>query len=266
MRRLVIAFVAVFSLVSLSACTDDTPESGSRSGSTEAVGEDRGVELAEDDFVEEISSAQLEAGTVQVTTTTSIGGQELVLEGYSALAKDPDEKAAVLSMDVSALGMAGDEPMDLRMVDQKVYVNLGETTDGKFYRVDLAQEDDPMGAELAGMLEQADPLRQFEVLGAAATEISSEGDGGEIDGVATTRYVLSVDPAAMYEAQGFGVDEGMPEAFDYILYVGVDHLPRRMEIEVPGAGTSTVEWSEWGQDVVIDVPDDDQITDEAPAA
>lgn len=30
---------------------------------------------------------------------------------------------------------------------------------------------------------------------------------------------------------------GLPESLEYVLYVGDDLLPRRMEIEVPGMGT-----------------------------
>ena len=267
MRRPVIALVAASSLALLSACTDDAPESASRSGSTGSVGEDKGIELTQENFAEEISSAQLEAGTVHVVTTTSISGQEFSVEGDAALSDDPADGAAVLCLDVAALGGAGDDPIDLRMIDQVMYVNLGKATGDEFYRVDLAESDDAVGDELAGMLDQVDPVKQFEVLGDSVSAFSPDGEGDEIDGVSTTRYVLSIDPASMYEAQGLDPETlvELPETVDYLLYVGDDLLPRRMEVEVPGVGTSTVEWSKWGESVVIEAPGEDQITDDAPA-
>ncbi len=262
MRRPLIALV-ISGLALLSACTDDAPESGSRTGSTESVGEDKRLELAEENFVEEISSAQLEAGTVHVVTTTSIGGQDFSVEADVALSDDPTDSAAALSMG----GSAGGESVDLRAIGRMMYVNLGEATGGEFYRADLADGGEAIGNELAGVLDQADPLAQFEVLGDSVTAFTTEGDGGEIDGVSTTRYIMAVDPAAMYESQGLDPETlvELPKAVDYVLYVGVDLLPRRMEVEVPGVGASTVEWSKWGESVVIEAPDEDQITDEAPA-
>ena len=190
------------------------------------------------------------------------------MEGDAALAEDLGDRAAALSMDLPALGGGDDEPVDLRMLDQKLYVNLGEATGGDFYRVDLAEDDDPVGVEFAAILDQADPVDQFGVLGDSATSFSADGDGGEIDGVPTTRYLLAIDPAVMYEAQGLDVETmvDLPETVDYILYVGADYLPRRMEVEVPDIGTSSVEWSNWGKDVLIEVPDEDEITDETPTA
>lgn len=171
------------------------------SGSTAGVGEDRGVELTQENFVEEMSSAHLEACTVYVLLMTSLGGQEFAMEGDAALAKDNAEREAVLTVDTSVLGDdPSEESMDLRLVDQKFYVNLGETTDGDFYRIDLVEEGEPEGTEFAAILDQADALKQIEILGASATAREPDGDGGEVDGVSTMRYVLSVDPEVMYEA------------------------------------------------------------------
>ncbi|TSD58687.1 hypothetical protein [Aeromicrobium piscarium] len=220
------------------------------------------MELTKENFIEEISAAQVEARTVHVVTTTTIGGQELSMEGQAVISEDAKTDAATLSMDLAALGGSS---MDLRMVDQVLYVNMGQATQDEFYRIDLGGDSDV--DEFSDMLEQVNPSAQLKMIGESMTDFSVEGDGGEIDGVPTTRYVLMIDPVAMYEAQGLDPETmvDLPDAVEYVVHVGADLLPRRMEAEIPGTGSSAVEWSRWGEEIAIEVPDDDQVTDEPPA-
>lgn len=262
MRSALVISMAV-SLLLLSGCTGGEPESAHREGSSDVVGKERGIVLTQENFAEEIVAAQREVGTVQVATSSEIGGQALSMEGWAILDQDPASAAAQLTMELSGMG---DGRMDLRMVNRVVYANLGQMTEDRFYKIDPDDDSDPLAGRFVDMLEQADPVTQMKLIGDSTTEFAEGGDGGEIDGVRTVRYVLSVDPVAMYEAQGVGADQmvELPDVLEYVLYVGRDLLPRRLEVEIPGVGTSKVEWAAWGEEVSIDVPDEDSITDEAP--
>ncbi|TSD63639.1 hypothetical protein [Aeromicrobium piscarium] len=261
MRKLLPALLATLALLFVSACGSD--DSGGGSGSSEGVGEDKDVELTQENFAEEISKAQLDAGTAHMTMTMDMMGTPITMEGDTVLADDPADVAMSLSMDMEGMGAPEGTSMDMRMVDQVIYMNMGQMTEDKFVKIDLTDESNPLGAEFSDILEQSNPAAQIEAMNDSITSFEEAGDGGEIDGVSTTKYNLTLDAAKVMEAQGQDT-VGAPETFEYVMYVGEDNLPRQMDIEIPGMGTSTIEWSKWGEDVSIDAPSDDEITDQDP--
>ncbi|OUZ10545.1 hypothetical protein BHE97_07250 [Aeromicrobium sp. PE09-221] len=256
MRRILLAPVVAVALGVVSACTEDPVQQGRQESSADV--DARGdLELTQENFVQEVKAALVEAGTVELTWTNSIGDQEIAVEGRMVIAEDAGDRAAALTMDLPGPGGPGASQLDLRLVDEVVYVNLGQATDDDFYRVEVNGDSAQDAEDFIAMLDQADPVHQLEILRDAVTGFSEDGDGGEIDGVSTTRYVLTVDSMAMREAQGLD-PEGtieLPRNVDYVFSIGPDLLPRRMEVEIPSAGASTMEWRRWGQDAVIETPD-----------
>ncbi|MBM9464859.1 hypothetical protein JL108_15515 [Aeromicrobium sp. YIM 150415] len=261
MRKLLTALLATLALLFVSACGSD--DSGS--GSSGEVGEDKGVELTQDNFAEEMSKAVVKAGTAHLSMEVDVAGTPLTVEGDTLTAEDPADAAVAMSMDMEAAGAPEGTKMDMRMVDQVMYMNMGQMTGDKFFKIDLTDESNPLGAQYNQLVNQSNPAAQFDAMDDAISSFEEDGDGGEIDGVETKKYTMTLDAAAMLEAQGMDT-VGAPESLDYVLYIGVDNLPRRMEIEVPGAGTSTIDWTKWGEDVSIEAPAEDEISDENPFA
>src|SRR5690606_26345608 len=122
------------------------------------------------------------------------------MEGDMALSEDPAKTAMAITMSGEALP-AG-QGMEMRLVDQIMYMKMGEMTQGKFVKIDLTDESNPLGEQYGNMLDQSNPATQIEAMGKSIVKFENQGDGGEIDGVSTTKYLVQLDTAKMYEAQG----------------------------------------------------------------
>lgn len=245
----------------LVACGSDDGGSGNGGDSTE-VGEESGTELTQDNFFAETTKAQLEAGSSHMTMST--GGQaEMAAEGDILLSEDP--KKTRMSMTMSMDGVSTGSSMEMRLVDGIFYMNLGEMSGGKFTKMDLTDESNPMGGQFNQMIENMDPARQLEAVEKAVTGFEQKGEPQEMDGVEATPYVITVDTEKVME-QFDGADTGgtqMPDEIVYTMYVGPDNLPRRISTELMGQKVD-IDYSKWGEDVSVEAPSDDEISDEDP--
>lgn len=235
-------------------------DSDEQSGSSENVGVDKQVELTQENFAEEIMKAQLDAGTAHLSMTMAMGGQDITMEGDMSLAEQTADTAMSLVLDGESLGAAGD--MEMRLVDQVMYLNLGQMTEDKFAKIDLTDESNPMAEQYGQIMDQSNPASQIEAMGDSIVTFEEDGDGGQIDGVDTVKYLVTLDAVKMYEAQGVDPSTmpGLPETIEYVMYIGEDNLPRRMEVNIPGA-EAVNEWSNWGEDISITAPSEDQISE-----
>ncbi|WP_293784779.1 hypothetical protein, partial [uncultured Aeromicrobium sp.] len=135
MKKFLPAVMAALALLFVSACGgSDSP--GDQSGSQENVGEDKGTELTKDNFADEIMKAQLDAGTAHLVMTMTMGGQEISMEGDMRVSDKPEDTAVAIVLDGAALGASG---MDLesRLVDEVMYIKMGQATGDKFVKLDL---------------------------------------------------------------------------------------------------------------------------------
>jgi len=204
----------------------------------------------------QVSDAQAEVETLSMTFSMSVMGQEVTGTSQTRLiSQDPVEVEMAMQFEMPGFGT-----MDMRLVDGVVYMSLGEQTDGRFVTIDLAT--DPMGQEFALMLEQLDPAAQMAAAKEAVLEYRQEGEPETIDGVEATPYVLVLDTAAVMELSGAPTEdlEGveLPETLEYTMFVGPDDLPRRTVTDVMGV-QMTMDFSGYGEDVVIEAPSADQV-------
>lgn len=244
----------------LAACGSD--DGGSGGGGSTEVGEESGTELTEDNFFAETTKAQLDAGSSHMTMST--GGQaDMTAEGDVVISEDP--KKTRMSMTMSMEGVSTGDSMEMRLVDGVFYMNMGEMTGGKFTKMDLADESNPMGAQFNQMIDNMDPARQLEAVEKAVTGFEQKGEPEKLDGVEATPYVITVDTAKVME-QFDGAEAGasqMPEEIVYTMYIGPDNLPRRISTELMGQKVD-IDYSKWGEDVSVEAPADDEISDQDP--
>ncbi len=249
------AAALVLSTGVLAACSgedkDDTGASNSSSSSASADAAPA-AELTKDNFATEIGKAMTAAGSVHVTLTSS-GSVGLEAEGDQVVGTGDDAK---LSMTMSA----GGQQFEMRMLDQKLYFDMGEITKNKFAVIDLTDTDDPIVKQFGGIAEQTDLSTQFEAFGDAVTKLEQEGDPVKIDGVETTPYQLTVDAKKAAAAQGQTLPSGVGDTFAYTFYLDDDHLVRRLKSEVMGQGI-TMDFTDWGKDVTVEKPKDSEISD-----
>lgn len=261
MKKLLVALLATLALLFVSACGGGS-DSDDSSGSDDNVGEAKDVELTKDNFAEEISKAQLDAGSAHMKIDMDAAGQAITMDGDFVVAEDPADVALSMSMD------AAGQSMDMRMVDQVIYINMGELSQNKFAKIDTTDTSNPVGEQMNQMMEQSNPAAQVEAINEAMTDFEDTGETEDIDGVEATKYVITTDAKKVLESQGQDASQmaGIPDTIEYSMWVGEDHLPRRMEMDLAVSGqetSTTIEMTKWGEDVKIEAPSDDEISEES---
>jgi len=228
-------------------------------------------ELTEVSFVEELAAAQSEAGTVHISMTYSgAGAEDAGLVGVPLEAdvdiSDPKNPAMAMQMEMDG------ETADLILAGGDFYMNMGESTSGKFLSMaEAAESDNPMGALFKGMgdlmegsLQGMDPAAQLQGMDGAIT--SFEESGSEtVDGVETTVYTIVVDPTKMSGPQAESLPkEVLEQAGDMEIVYRVDeeNLPRTFDLTMEADGKELVmssTFSDWGKPVDVTAPSGDQL-------
>lgn len=278
-----VALVATLG-ITLAACGDDTKGDGDSSSSSSSKDGDGGAEdeggestaelteLSADEFYPTIMEAMKEAETLTLTSTStstgSGGTQETVAETRYG-SDSVDMKATVTStLDVGSGEKTTEEQMIL--LGRVLYLT-DETVapDGKWLKVDLDDEDNPMAKFLNMSLDPEVmmgvkyPPKHVELLGQE-----------EIDGIETNHYRVTVDPTQAFKDMDLeGLEEFLPEEIEMEMWVDADNLPRKFfqktRVASPAGGADIVTeteglYSDYGADIEIEAPADDEISDEDP--
>ncbi|GAA1735458.1 hypothetical protein GCM10009710_14840 [Aeromicrobium alkaliterrae] len=206
-------------------------------------------------FMVQVTDAQAAVQTVTMDLRMSLEGEELVGQAQTRTGDDPTDVDMVMTMEMPGLGT-----MEMRLIDQVLYLSLGIESDGKFVRIDA--DDEMFGEQFDLMLEQMDPRVQMAMMKDAVLDYRQEGDPETIDGVEATPYVVVMDTEAVMEASGAPAEdlEGvpLPDTLESTIFVGPDDLPRRLVMDMIGV-EMTMDFSGWGEPVVIEAPPADQI-------
>ena len=193
--------------------------------------------------------------TAQVTT----GGQQVTMTGDGDFKNDP--ALGQISVNVNSAGRASTmrEIMDGSTMYLSSDLFRGQLPGGKTWMsVDLAKAQKALGVDFGSVSSQspASTLSQLEATG-RVTKVGDEA----LDGVATTHYTATIDPAKLAKiTKALGVQVTY-QAVD----VWVDHqsLVRRMHLAysqtagsaTPASSTDlTIDLSKYGEDVNVSVP------------
>ena len=211
-----------------------------------------GDELTRDNFAAEIGEAMQAAGSVH-SVMTSPEGVGLTGEGDQQIGESRADSA------MSFKYYEDGHTTELRVVDQVLYLNLGEVTENKFATAELSNLSDPRLKPFQDLVDQTNLTQQFDDFGDAITALEKTDESDRIDGVDAQAYRVTVDSKRLAKANG--QDPGsMPDSFTYTFFVDDDHLVRRMSLAVAGAGI-TINLTDWGEQVTIVKPPSSQITD-----
>jgi hypothetical protein len=222
-------------------------------------------------FVEELSAAQSEAATVHMSMEYSGAGAEAAgLTGAPLEAdvdvSDPENPAMAMQMDMEG------ETADMVLTGGDFYMNMGESTSGKFLSMaEAGDSDNPMAPLFKGMgdvmqssLKDMDPAAQLQGMDGAITSFEKTGTE-TVDGVETDVYTMLVDAAKMSGPQ---VDDLPEEALaefgemEIVYNVDGDGLPRKMLLTMGSGAEEMVmnsTFSGWGEPVDVAAPTGDQL-------
>lgn len=233
---------AALSLGLLSACGDDARTADTTPASL----------LTQDSFASTIADAMVESGSAHVTISGTVSGQELKAEGDQQIGATAADSRLSLQLDV--LGIA----LDLRMVDQVVYANLGPLSQAKFVTIDLTDTSNPLVAQFADLADGADVAQQLEQVKVAIDGLSKDGEPQTIDGVDAQPYVVTIDPAKLPQEPG---GAAASEPVELTIFVGTDDLPRRIVTDM-GGQMITLDLTQWGEADDVSAPPADQISEQ----
>jgi LppX_LprAFG lipoprotein len=240
----------------LAACGGD--DSSQAKGDSSSVGEKASTTLTKDNFFTEVSQAQQDAKTSHVEMDFGVSGQEIKASGDVAVAKDVADTKMAMKMSAGAQG-----DIEMRLVNGVFYMNMGPMTQNKFAKIDLNDTSNPIGKQFSGLLDSVDPSKQIEQLQGSITSFEQKGAAQKIDGVEAKPYVVGVDSQKIVSqlgAAGAGASSQLPKEIVYTMWIGPDNLPRRINLDLSGT-KMTMDYSKWGEDVSIEAPAQDQISD-----
>lgn len=273
-RRLAAAGCLVL-LLALAGCGGDTDNAGdqadsasspSASQSSPAEGGQSSQEPATGEDVEPASFvADMKAGLESSTTAKMKMDLDAASSSISAKG-EVDYTTQPMSMAMTMTSAAlGDQPIDMRLVDGVMYMNMGQMSQGKFVSFDLDDVSNlPPG--MSGMAEQLDPLASFEQFEPALKSVTFLGEE-DVDGEQLAHYAIVLDPAKMQTLQGAPSSAGVPEEVTSDLWFDDQFRVRQMttKLDLAQPVTTKVTLFDWDQPVQIEAPPANQVVDPTTA-
>lgn len=262
--RSLTAAVALAVLLALTSCGGDTEPAGDQpsgdssgtAASSSSAEPEEGEQVEPASFVDDMKSGLEASTTARMSMTTDAAGSSIEAEGQLDYTTKPVSMAMTMTSP-----MMGGKPIDMRLVDGVMYLNLGKMSRGKFVSFDLddASNLPPGMSDLAG---QMDPLAAFEQFEPALKSVTFVGDE-DVDGEQLAHYRIVLDPTKMKTMQRMPSSADMPDEIEADLWFDDQFRVRQMEMDLDTAQPVTIEARlfDWGEPVQIEAPPADQVVD-----
>ena len=241
-RRAAVAGVLAVSLSGLVAC----------GGGGGAGGASEGDSVSAEEMTEVMKKAT-DIDTAHFTTKmdAKASGQTVSMTGEGDIQKEPPAQHSTMKMSGGSMNM----DLETILVDEKIYIKgmMGDSW------VTASTEDLAKmgGTSLESM---SNPLAFFEGMEESIKSSKFEGEE-KVDGTDTKHYSFTVDSAGLAESLGADSTKGMPKTIDQDIWVDADGLLRKAEVGMGDMGTVEMLLSKHGEDVTIEAPPADQVTD-----
>lgn len=253
-RRALAAAVLPLALTSLSACGSDEgakaedSSAGPSSSSPTADTPEAGSTVAPADFADLYRSSFDNTTTAHMNMDLQMMGQQIAGEGDVDYSQD--SPAVAMTMDGAAFGAGG---LEVRLVDNVMYLNMGSMTQGKFVKMDLDSPGNPLGS----LADSMDPSRSMDALESALTKVTYVGSDSDGD-----HYKATVDTAALLKGMGQDAPASaqVPTSMSYDAWFDSEGRFSRMVMDMGSTGTTELALSDFGTDVTIEAPPASQIT------
>lgn len=265
LRKTLVALGAAATLT-LTACgnASDSADGGDSSSGDSTVSGNASAALTADNFASSVSDAQSDARSTHMELSMDVMGQQIDGSGDIEVPESEDPKDAKMSMSLEIPTMG---ELEMRLVDGIAYIKMGSMTQDKFVEMDLTSGNNQLGKSLDQMTQQADPNAMVEQLAGSLKDFEKTDETEEIDGVETTKYVLTIDGrkiGGMMSGSAMSGAADMPKEVTADVWIGDDDLLRKMTMEMETAGTPVnleMTFTDWGDPVEVEAPSDDEITD-----
>lgn len=255
-----LATAALASTLVLAGCSDDgdgdeddasTGDAASETTPTDDETEDdetEDVDPGSDDadvaeFLADFEEGLSETTSARMTMEIDAQGQALDVEGAVDYTSDPPNMAMQMSG-----GQFGGEDIEMRIVDGSVYMNLGASSQNKFFELSL----DQLGAQagVGDITEQLDPNAQLETFEEGLTEVELLGEE-EIEGESTDHYRLVIDTTKVEE---LAEAPGMGETLEIEMWLDDENRAVQTVSSLGGLGEVQANFFDFGADVDVKKP------------
>jgi len=259
-RTLAAAAVTPVLLTGLVACgsdsggTDagagtDTSQSASGSGVQSDFKPGDSVEPA--DFSGLLADGFANITTAHATLKGDVGTGTLAGKGDIDYSGDSPATAMTITS-----GLFGSDGAEVRLVDGVMYVNIGQLSGDKFWKIDLDDPDSPFGS----LGSQIDPKSSVELLEKGLTSVEYVGEEDSLD-----HYRASVDPQALVKDLGGPMASrgasALPDSIDYDVWLDDDNRLNKLTFAMGDAATLEMALSDFGADVTIEAPPADAVAE-----
>jgi hypothetical protein len=139
-RSLATAALAPLLLTGVVACGDETGDPGD-SGSAVLASLQQGDQVDPDEFVDAVADGIKASTTAHLEMTMSLGDQA-TLSGSGDVDYTSEPPATAMTMEVP---MAGE--VEMVFVDDVFYLQMGQLSDGKYWKVDPSDPDSVLGVQ-----------------------------------------------------------------------------------------------------------------------
>lgn len=269
LRRSIAALSLPLLLGGLAACGSDDDASPAASSSSATESQDSsdtesGGEVDTADFVDDLQAGLEASTTAKMSMHMDMSGQEIHGDGDIDYTTDPPQMA--MSMESPAMG---EQAIDIRLVDNVMYMNMGQMSNGKFIKFDLSDPQSlPPGMDQ--VTEMMDPLAATESLGKGLTSVTFVGDE-DVDGETLSHYEVGVDPSKMEQFQQMPgqAQAQQPEDIDYDLWLDDQNRMRKLDMNMEvgtGKVAMTMELFDWDEPVDISAPPAGDVVDSSKLA
>ena len=247
-RSLATAAAAAPLLLALAACgngdtvADKAPTTSSASSGANAVAV--GDTLSAGQFGDVLTNAIDKATTAHLTL--DLGHSMGSAQGDADFTKSPPNAAISLSIDQLGGGV------EVRLVDGTAYLKSATFGD-KWVSMPMDGKDGPMG-DLGDQLDVAKTLKNF-----ADAVVSATNEGtDQVDGESLVHYTTTVDTQKLVSMLPPAAAGSLPKTVTQDWWFDSDGLIRKFSSDI-GSTTTTLTFSNWGEDVSIEAPPADQV-------
>lgn len=252
----------------LAACGSETtatdePDASSQEQEQPAAADvdlpDEGETVDNSEFAAWMLAGLEDSTTAHMTMTTDYGMGGVEAEGQVDYTTSP------VSMTMSMTGVMGDNPIDMRVVDGVMYMDMGSMSNDKFIKFDLSDPSSlPPGMEDLG--DQMDPLAAFRQFEPALEDVVYVGNE-DVEGDSLDHFAATMNTAEIPQMAELPADAGVPETVAYDLWFDEVFRIRQMQMVMELGGDMALKVDvdaqlfDWGSPVDIQAPSPDQISD-----
>lgn len=264
-RTLAAAAVTPLLLTGFAACGDSSDSDSKASDTTQVAafgGLEEGDEVDPSEFVDTVADGVEDSTTAHVTMKFGMGAAATT-EGEGDIDYTTTPPSVSMTMTVPGAG----ETKTI-LVDGLVYVQVGELSDGKYWKIDPSDPDGMMsGLGMDKLADQSDPVGTLKSMESGIDTVTYEGDE-DVDGRDLAHYEVTVDMSSVLGSMGSelpaAASKDIPESVTYDFWLDDENRFAQMKMDYPVMGQQvSVEMtaSDWGTEVDIEAPPADEVTD-----